>query len=165
MLISFDKMPANARVWVYQSDRNLSDIELQGVQQYLESQLEQWAAHGAALVGSVALLYNRFIIISVDEMHNQASGCSIDASTRWLKELGAALNVDFFNRTIVFLEADTLKSVEMFNIKLLVNQGTITPETIIFNNLVSTIEQFNTNWKIAASQSWMKRYFQTANAS
>jgi hypothetical protein len=162
MLIPFHKMPDYARVWVYQADKNLSDSEVQTIQQVLENQINNWAAHGASLAGSVQVLHNRFVIVAVDEMQNQASGCSIDASTRWLKDLGAEMNLDFFDRSVAFLQNGELQTVEIGKIKSLVSEEILTPDTLIFNNLVPNIQEFNKNWQVKASDCWMKRYFQTA---
>ena len=79
---------------MYQADRNLSDAEMQYIQQSLDVQINNWAAHGEALVGSATILHNRFVIVSVDENHNQVSGCSIDASTNWLKNLGSEMSLN-----------------------------------------------------------------------
>lgn len=162
MLIPFNKMPDHARVWVYQADRNLSEAEMQYIQQSLDAQINNWAAHGAALVGSATILHNRFVIVSVDENHNQVSGCSIDASTNWLKNLGAEMNLNFFDRSVAYIQDDEIKTVEMLKIKALVTEGILTPDTLIFNNLVPNIGEFNKAWNVSAGDSWMKRYFQTA---
>lgn len=161
MLISFHKMPDYARVWVYQANKSLSDSEVQTIQQVLENQINNWAAHGASLAGSVQVLHNRFVIVAVDEMQNQASGCSIDASTRWLKDLGAEMNLDFFDRSVAFIKNGELKTVEIGKIKPLVTDDILTPDTLIFNNLVPNIQEFKNNWNVKVSDSWMKRYFQT----
>ena len=160
MLIPFNKMPDYARVWVYQTDRNLSDAEVQYIQQTLDFQINNWAAHGAALVGTAKVLHKRFVIVSVDENHNQASGCSIDASTNWLKNLGAELNLNFFDRSVAYVQADEIKTVEMLKIKALVAEGILTPDTLIFNNLVPNMGEFRKAWNVSAGESWMKRYFQ-----
>ena len=154
-------MPNHSRVWVYQANINLTDSEVQIIQQILENQIDNWAAHGADLAGSVQVLHNRFVVVSVDEMQNQASGCSIDASTRWLKDLGAELNIDFFDRSVAFLQNDELQTFEINKIKSLVTDDILTSNTLIFNNLVSNIKEFKDNWNVKASDSWMKRYFQT----
>lgn len=160
MLIPFNKMPDHARVWVYQADRNLSDVEVQYIQQTLDAQINNWAAHGAALVGAATILHKRFVIVSVDENHNQVSGCSIDASTNWLKNLGAEMSLNFFDRSIAYLQNDEIKTVEMLKIKALVAEGFLTPDTLIFNNLVPNMGEFNQVWNVSAGNSWMKRYFQ-----
>ena len=160
MLIPFNKMPDYARVWVYQADRNLSDAEVQYIQQTLDFQLNNWAAHGAALVGAAMVLHNRFVIVAVDENHNQVSGCSIDASTNWLKNLGAEMSLNFFDRSVAYIQGDEIKTVEMLKIKALIAEGIITPETLIFNNLVPSMGEFKKTWNVSAGDSWMKRYFQ-----
>lgn len=160
MLIPFNKMPDYARVWVYQTDRNLSDAEVQYIQQTLDFQINNWAAHGAALVGAATVLHKRFVVVSVDENHNQASGCSIDASTNWLKNLGAEMNLNFFDRSVAYIQGDEIKSVEMLKIKSLVAEGILTPDTLIFNNLVPNMGEFRKAWNVSAGDSWMKRYFQ-----
>jgi hypothetical protein len=162
MLIPFNKMPDHARVWVYQTDRNLSDAEVQYIQQTLDFQINNWAAHGAALVGAATVLHKRFIVVSVDENHNQASGCSIDASTNWLKNLGAEMNLNFFDRSVAYIQGDEIKTVEMLKIKPLVAEGILTPDTLIFNNLVPNMGEFRKAWNVSAGDSWMKRYFQVA---
>jgi hypothetical protein len=162
MLIPFNKMPDHARVWVYQTDRNLSDAEVQYIQQTLDFQINNWAAHGAALVGATAVLHKRFVVVSVDENHNQASGCSIDASTNWLKNLGTEMSLNFFDRSVAYIQGDEIKTVEMLKIKPLVSEGILTPDTLIFNNLVPNIGEFNKAWNVSAGDSWMKRYFQVA---
>lgn len=164
MLIPFNKMPEYARVWVYQADRNLSDAEVQYIQQILDGQINNWAAHGAALVGAAMVLHKRFVIVSVDETHNQVSGCSIDASTNWLKNLGAEMSLNFFDRSVAYVQGDEIKTVEILKIKSLVAEGMLTPNTPIFNNLVPTIGEFNKAWNVLAGDSWMKRYFQVVTA-
>jgi hypothetical protein len=163
MLIPFNKMPDHARVWVYQTDRNLSETEVQYIQQTLDFQINNWAAHGAALVGAATVLHKRFVIVSVDENHNQASGCSIDASTNWLKNLGAEMNLNFFDRSVAYIQGDEIKTVEMLKIKALVSEGILTPDTLIFNNLVPNMGEFRNAWNLLAGDSWMKRYFQIIN--
>lgn len=164
MLISFNKMPEHARVWVYQANKNLTDSEVQVIQQILENQINDWVAHGASLAGSIQVLHNRFVVVAVDELQNQVSGCSIDASTRWLKDLGTELNIDFFDRSVAFLQNGKLQTAEIGKIKSLVSEDILKPETLIFNNLVSNIKEFENNWNVEASDSWMKRYFQTITA-
>ena len=161
MLIPFNKMPDYARVWVYQANKKLPDSQVRKIQQILEDQINNWAAHGADLAGSVQILHSRFVIVAVDELQNQVSGCSIDASTRWLKDIGTEMNIDFFDRSVVFLQNNELQTVEINKIKSLITDDILTPNTLIFNNLVSNIKEFKNNWNVKASDSWMKRHFHT----
>lgn len=161
MKIPFENMPAYAKIWVYQTDKNLTRHESETIEASLNEQVNEWAAHGAPLMGAFKILHNRFVIIAVDETYNGTSGCSIDASTNWLKMLGQNLNINFFDRSIAYLSTDDLKTVDFLKVKNEIAQGNINSETIIFNNLVNTISDFQQNWKIKAEDSWLKKHFVT----
>jgi hypothetical protein len=159
MLIPFDNQPDYARLWIYQANRNLTDAEVTHSQQFIEDSIRQWAAHGTALYGSVWVAHSRFVIVALDEAQNMASGCSIDTSTRWLKELGQVLNIDFFDRSVAFWKDNEIHSAPMLALKSLVAQGAFMPDTVVFNNMISTKAALQTQWQLKASDTWTKRYF------
>ena len=160
MWIPFDQLPDTARVWVYQADRPLTDAEVSALQGDLQPAVENWAAHGTPLLGSATVLHNRFLVVSNDESHHQPSGCSIDASVRWVRELGLALKVDFFDRSVAYLtDNNELKTVAPTQIKIAVLSGMITPDTPIFNSQVATKADLAARWQVRAGDSWLKRYF------
>ncbi|GAB3320631.1 hypothetical protein GCM10027299_14060 [Larkinella ripae] len=160
MWIPFNKLPDTARVWVYQSARPLTDAEVSAIETDLKPAVDGWAAHGTPLLGSAQLLHNRFLIVAVDEGHHLPSGCSIDASVRWVRGISQTLNTDFFDRSPAFLTTDgTIETVALPHLKAAVADGRITPETTVFNNLVATTRELAGNWQIKAGDSWLKRYF------
>ncbi|WP_128547434.1 hypothetical protein [Larkinella soli] len=163
MWTSFDKLPDTARTWVYQSSRPLTEAEVAAIEKDIQPAVDNWAAHGTPLLGSVQLRNNRFLIIAVDEGHHLPSGCSIDASVRWVREIGLALNTDFFDRSVAFLSQDGVAhTLPLPQVKAAVADGQITPETTIFNNLVATKAELENNWQVKAGDSWLKRYFNRA---
>jgi hypothetical protein len=161
---SFEKMPPSSRIWIYQANRNISESELQTISSVLTTKMEVWAAHGASLLSAFKIFHNRFIVIALDENQNAASGCSIDASTHWFKELGQQLNINFFDRSIAYLIDNEIHTVDLLGIKKAVSEELINADTIIFNNLVNTLIDFEQNWKMQASKSWLKKYFVPVSA-
>ena len=161
MYIDFDKIPQNSRIWIYQTNRQLTDNEANTIDNYLKTAVNQWAAHGASLLASAKVLHNRFVIIALDQSFNDASGCSIDASTHWFKELGKELNIDFFDRSQAYVDGDEIKTFSVFQSKKAVESGLVLPETIIFNN--NTLEKFSdlsSGWQIKAVEApTLKRFF------
>jgi hypothetical protein len=161
MYIDFDKIPQDARIWAYQSNRQLTDNEANTIESYLKPAINQWAAHGASLLASAKVLHNRFVIIALDQNMNAASGCSIDASTHWFKELGEALNVDFFDRSQAYFDGDEIKTFSVFQYKKAVESELISAETIIFNNTtLSVLGDLSSKWQIKAIDvPTLKRFF------
>jgi hypothetical protein len=162
MWIDFDKLPDDARVWVYQANRPLSNGDVMAIDQALQPALGQWAAHGQSLLASARVVENRFVVVGVDEGYNLPSGCSIDSSVRTLRQIGESLGIDFFDRSAAIQAADgSVQTIELPGIKAAVSSGNLTPETIVFNTLVKTKAEFLTNWHMRAGDSWLKRYFKS----
>ena len=159
MWIPFDELPTHARVWIYQANRPLSAAEKQTTQDYLETRIRFWDSHGNPVIGSSRLLHNRFVVIAADQARQAPSGCSIDQSVGWLRELGNALDVDFFDRSVTFLREGQVESVPLNTLKKHVEIGTIDPQTVVFNNAIGSKAQLDTAWQTAAKNSWLVRYF------
>ncbi|GAB4249744.1 MAG: hypothetical protein Tsb0034_29080 [Ekhidna sp.] len=161
MLIDFDKMPDESRLWIYQCSRELSDEESAFVRQHTEQFLNQWQAHGQDLKAAYVLKYNRFLVISVDESFSQASGCSIDSSVHLISALERELGVSFMTTSQVAFMLE--KGIQLFpfnQLKDQVNQKMIAPETKVFDNTVKNLSEFRSRWLVPSSQTWIKRYFQ-----
>jgi len=128
---------------------------------FLKEAISNWAAHGVPLSGSANIIESRFIVIALDEDKHAASGCSIDSSTHWVKELGSDLNIDFFDRSLAYLEGKEIKSVPIFSAKSAILNGTIKSDTLVFNNSVANLQGLKSTWKIPANQlTFIKRHFQ-----
>ncbi|MFY0653130.1 MAG: hypothetical protein JXQ96_13905 [Cyclobacteriaceae bacterium] len=160
MYLPFEDMPSTARVWIYQADRSLSTGEAEQIKEQATTFLQEWAAHGSPLKSSFKIFHDKFLMITVDESFNMASGCSIDASVALVRTLEKELSIDFFDRTkVCFLLNGEVFQSPMTDLKELITQGKIDEKSITFNNLVATLGEFKNNWKVAAEETWLKRYF------
>jgi hypothetical protein len=100
------------------------------------------------------------VVLAVDENHNQASGCSIDASVRFVQELEKHYNLSLFVRTeVAYLEGETVKTASVKDMKQQVSEGVIKADTTVFNNLVANVGELNSQWKTPAESTWLSRYF------
>jgi hypothetical protein len=160
MYQDFEKMSAQSRVWIYQADRKLTAKEENMAAYYLKDTIQNWAAHGTPLLGSANVIDGRFVVIALDEHENAASGCSIDSSTHWLKELGTKLGVDFFDRSLAYVEGKEIKTIPIFSAKKAIEDGVIEANTMVFNNTITNLQGLVSGWKIPAEQlTFIKRFF------
>jgi len=121
---------------------------------------ENWSAHGHDLQTSFKILHNMFLVLAVNEDAALPSGCSIDASVHFVKELGTSLGIDFFNRThVAFLLNDEIYVEALQVLKNKIGSGTISSSTPMINTTVKDVREFETKWIIPAGESWIKRYF------
>ena len=96
--MTFHDLPDHARLWVHTADRDLTAGEQEAVLQALAGFLDGWAAHGAALTAAGAVLYNRVLVVGLDEQRAGATGCSIDKLVGFVRAQGETLDVDWFDR-------------------------------------------------------------------
>jgi hypothetical protein len=159
MYIPFEQMPDHARVWIYQANRTLTASEIQLIQQTLETGMHGWEAHGTPLQASFEIRYHQVIAVAVNESVNQASGCSIDASTRWFKELAANLHIDFFNRDLAIVRGESLELIPIGQIKSQVQAGNIRPTDTLLRPLTDRIVTYRNEWLCPANESYISRHF------
>lgn len=160
MFVEFDKMPDTSRIWIYQSNREFSSEEVNVITLNAKNFIENWTRHGDDLKGSFTVVYNRFVIIAVDENFANVSGCSIDASVRFIQQIQSELNVDLLNKLhIAFKTNDDVNSVSLNDFRSFIASDKITQDTIVFNNLVNTKADFESKWEVPAKESWHQRLF------
>jgi hypothetical protein len=160
MFVEFDKIPDTSRIWIYQSNREFSSEEVNVIKFNAKKFIENWTRHGDDLKGSFTIVYNRFIVIAVDENFANVSGCSIDASVRFIQQIQSELNVDLLNKLhIAFKTNDDVNSVSLNDFRSFIGNDKITQDTIVFNNLVNTKADFESKWEVPAKESWHQRLF------
>ena len=86
----FKGFPNNARVWIYQADKSFPLNASEELQPAFDAFAKQWTAHKQQLKAEIRLLHHRFIVIMVDEDYRQPSGCGIDASVYFVKDIFSA---------------------------------------------------------------------------
>lgn len=161
MKVGFELMPGNARVWIYQASNELNAGQQKELEDKASSFLETWDSHGNPLKASWKLFYNRFLVIAVDPSFNTPSGCSIDTSVRFLRELEAALGISLLDKSSVAVMENNnqIATFQLKEIKDRIREGVIKESSLIFNNLITSMDELNHHWKVPASQSWLSRNF------
>ena len=160
MYVAFDHLPPQARVWIYQASRPLSGTEIVGVMPALARFIEEWTSHGRSLLASGEFLHQQFLVIGLDEGVADASGCSIDASVRFVAQLEQHLGVELLEKSrMAFLQAGTVQLLKRGELKAAVAAGTVGPATLYFDNTVATKGELDTHWPRPAGQTWLARYF------
>jgi hypothetical protein len=151
MLTEFKNLPDDSRIWVYQSNRKLSDEEVVILIPKIEDFLEQWTAHGSDLEAGFEIKYNRFIVLGLNQANASASGCSIDASVRFIQSLEQEFDVTFYN-------GEFIAHKSLIDFRKMAKARSVSPNTIVFNNLVNTKAEYLENWEVPAKESWHSRF-------
>ena len=159
MLVPFQSLPNTARIWVYQCSRTFTEDELTEVKSLLGAFLTQWTAHGADLKAGYELPYGRFIVIGLDQSVNSASGCSIDASVHFIQDLERKFQVQLLDKmNVSYKQGEYIAYKPLKDFKKMAKERAVSKNTIVFNNLVASKQEFLENWEVPASDSWHARF-------
>ena len=160
MYIAFDQLPPEARVWVYQASRPLSELEITTIQPGLARFAEEWTSHGRTLHASATVLHQQFLVVGLDEGIAGASGCSIDASVRFVAQLEKVLGVGFLDKSqLAFFQDGTVQLLSRSELKAAVAARTIVSGTLYFDSTLTTKGDLDAKWPRPAGQTWLTRYF------
>ncbi len=161
--MNFDFLNAfsdNTRLWLYQSPREFSADELSWIGAEGSKFAEGWQTHGAEMKATVTVLYNRFVVIASDQEVTANSGCSIDSSVRFIKQLELKTGLNLMDRMLVYYLNTNGEPVSFHfhDLNKLVESGVLTDETPIFNPLVNTKPELMNNWLLPLKASWLSSF-------
>jgi len=154
----YEDMPQDSKVWIYQSNREFRDAEVDAIRKRMKEFMEDWAAHGEKLNAFGDVYYNRFVVIVVNEIEVQATGCSIDKSVHLIKEICKTFDVDLFDRlSITYMKGLDVFACDKAIFQQKIESGEINGKTLVFNNLVNTKALFETEWKVPLTDHFLSK--------
>jgi hypothetical protein len=156
---AFNDMPDHSRVWIYQSGRVITDLEAWEIRKRAAMFLLDWSSHGSAMRAVIEVVYNRFIVVMVDEGVAAASGCGIDKSVRFMQQLEQDYGMNLFDRLLVLYrdEEGKLQDTKLQYFERFLETGEVKPSQIVFNNLIATKTDLFTKWEVPVTLSWHAR--------
>jgi hypothetical protein len=99
----------------------------------------------------------RFLLVAVDEAEAGASGCSIDALHRQLRDLEGDLGIDLLDSTPVWYrdESGRVCSVSRDEFRRLAGRGDVDERTTVFDLTLTRLQDYRRGlFERTASDSW-----------
>ncbi len=143
------------RVIIYPASRPFTAKESKIIAEKLYDFLSGWAAHGKPLSSSFKIEKNQFIVICVDEEKEAASGCSIDALGKIMKDLDTEFNLGLFDRMKAsFVENGEVKTLKLSEFKSKIRSGELSKDIEVFDFSKNTYLDFLSHFLQPFSRSW-----------
>ena len=159
MYVSFNLLPPNAKVWIYQSDSNLSSKDVELIEKEVKLFLNNWSSHNKEIESSYEIRYNRFLIIGLNENINSASGCSIDKSVNFIKNLQSILKVNFLNRLdVAYKIGNEINTISLLEFQNMIRENKLSKDSIVYNNMIDTKKLYLNSWETKIENSWHKKF-------
>jgi len=146
------------RVWTYVISAPLGDVELEQLQKAGNTFVEHWTAHENKLTATFEIFKKRIIVVKVNEDIANASGCSIDKLTRFIKVSEPMFGIELMNRLLVaYKKDDAVEVVHSSKVKDLLEQHIISENTIVYNTAAATKTELN-SWEQPLKNTWLSKY-------
>ena len=143
-VVSFDTLPDSARVWIFGSDKQLSEDDATALMRDVSDHLANWKAHGEPLTVASQLLDDRFLVVAVDQSTTGASGCSIDGLFRVLQAVQSKLGANLVGGGRLFYRDrhGHIQCASRADLDDLRASGAITKDTVVFDTTITDLGTF-----------------------
>ena len=159
MFVDHSLIPEDAKVWIYPSSRKFYPNEIEEIEQKVKTFVENWKSDDENFKASYQFLYNRFIIIFADDVAAPLQNSDIDASVSFILELQQLYKVELLDKmNVCFKQGEFVQYKELKDFKKLVKNKAVTAKTIVFDNLITTKQDYDTFWEVAIEDSWYRRF-------
>jgi hypothetical protein len=165
--VPFAELPAEARVWIFASDRPLDEREESALLADVDAFLDSWKAHGAALRSAREWKEGQFLVIGVDPTEEQASGCSIDGLFRALQQLEQRLGTSLVAGGRVFYrdQAGRPRRAGRHEIGGIARSGELTGDTQVFDTSLTSAADYRSRFEQPARHTWVNALLGPTQAS
>jgi hypothetical protein len=159
MLIDYEAISDDAKVWIYPSSRKFYATEIEEVEQKVKSFVTNWKDGDENFKASYQILHNRFIVLIADDEDTVLQNTDIDASVSFILQLQEKYNVQLLDKmNVCFKQGEFVQYKELKDFKKLVKNKAVTSKTIIFDNLITNNHDFKNFWEITIEESWYNRF-------
>ena len=158
MLVDFNTLEDTARVWIYPANRVLTSEELSKITTDLSEYLSTWASHGKSVRCAFQIRYDRFIVIAADE-NQHIGGCTLDELAHFIQDLERKHHLLLLDKmNVSYRHEDEIYYVPLVDFKKLAQQKKVDNQTIVFNNLVTNLYEYQHAWETPMEHSWHNRF-------
>ena len=156
-MATLESLSADARLWIFGAEEALDEPTARGVRNRMAVFLSEWTAHRRELRAAFEILEDRFLIVTVDEGHTAASGCSIDALVNRLRELEEEFGVRLLNSEPVWYRSagGNIETSPRSEFRDLAQKGRVDAETPVFDLTLQQLGDLRSGkFERPAGQSW-----------
>lgn len=167
MKTTIDALPDDARLWIFVTDRGLTDSEAANVRERLLAFVETWTSHARPVEGTVEVREGRFVIVAAQIPGGDVSGCGTDKLFHAVQEALGSANVFLAPSLAVVFQRDAgpVQVVDRHTFRALASAGEVNPETTVFDVTLTTLGSLREGtFTRPAFQTWLARYFVPAQA-
>ena len=157
--VSFDTLPNDARIWVFGASEPITGAAESALLSAVDGWLDGWQAHGQPLVCGRDWRDSQFLVIGVDQRTAGASGCSVDALFRVLRDLETSHGASLLGGGRVFYRDSTsgrgaIRCVDRASFVRLGREQAVGSDTTVFDTAITDAGTYRAFFEKPLAESW-----------
>ncbi len=158
MLVNFDELEPNAKLFMYPSNKKFYPELLSKIEQEVENFVSNWCTTHNIDAG-FTIKHQRFIIIATNT-NKPVTTLVIDELVSFIFKLQASHEIELLDKlNVCFKQGAYVQYKDVKEFKKLIKNKSVNKNTIVFDNLINTKEQLSTDWELPAEDTWYSRMF------
>ena len=158
MFVDSKLLSEEAKVWIYPSSRKFYPQELDEVHKKIKTFVENWKSDKENFKASYELLYDRFIVFYAEE-NEVIENSDLDKQVGFILELQQCYEVELLDKmNVCFKQGEYVQYKEVKEFKKMLKNKSVSPKTIVFDNLIQTKYDLENYWEVPITESWYNRF-------
>lgn len=158
MFVDFNQLDDNAKIFLYPSSKKFYPELLSQIQTQVDEFVKEWSTKNEIEV-SFKIEYQRFIIIGINP-DKPITTSIIDELVSFIFKLQSQHDTELLDKlNVCFKQGAYVQYKEVKEFKKLIKNKSVTPNTLVFNNLIHTKTELESDWELPAEDTWYNRMF------
>ncbi len=159
MIVDFNNIPDQAKIWIFPSSRKFYPQEIEGLQENISTFLNAWEDQNNSVICAYNLRYDRFIIITIDTTEISLSLKAHEDLTTFIQKLEKHYEIMLLDRmNVCYKQGDSVQYKDLKAFKKLIKDKAVSKKTVVFNNMINLKEELDYDWEINIMDSWLGRF-------
>jgi len=151
MLVNYKTISLSAKAYLFPSSRKFYTNEIEELTNKLEEIIAEFTDNNIAF----KIEYNRFLVFFVAD-DTPFSIEQNDKLVQFVLNLEKQYEITLLDRVnVCFKQGEFVQYQDMKKFRGLIKKRSVSKKTIVFNNLIQTKDDFENNWEIPISGSWL----------
>ena len=151
MLTNYQNLSNDAKVYLYPSSRKFYPNEIEGLENKLKDFVSSWSEYSS----TYRIEYNRFLLFFIEE-NGVVTTALLDQLASFIFQLEKDYDIILLDKVnVCFKQGKYVQYQEMKRFRELIKQKSVSAKTIIFNNFIQTKQEFENDWEIPITNSWL----------
>ena len=151
MLTNYQNLSDEAKVYLYPSSRKFYPNELEELELKIKKFVTNWTDYSS----SYKIEYNRFLLFFLEE-NAVITTDLLDKLASFIFQLEKEYDITLLDKVnVCFKQGEYVQYQEMKRFRELIKKKSISKKTIVFNNFIQTKYDFENEWEVPITNSWL----------